>query len=110
MDVKKNVTLLNVIGMNLVLFNHLYLGLFNDIAFVYLLQSDAYFNIPVEEASRLVGDIIFWTNPFGLCKFYLYITFFIIVCDFCIGYVHDIFGRRFTIFIGFIIYSISIGA
>lgn len=61
MDVKKTVTTLNIIGMTLVLFNALSLQLFNEVAFVYLLQAENYFNVPTKQASVIVGDIIFWT-------------------------------------------------
>ena len=56
----------------------------------------------------VIGDIIFWTYPIGLRnfkKFKLNIVF-----DFGIGYIHDIVGRRITIFLGFTIASIAVAA
>lgn len=92
--VKKDVSCANVTGMNLVLFNSLSLLLFHEVAFVYLMQSDSYFGMDPKEAAALSGSIIFWSQPFG------------IVGDFLAGYVHDICGRRNTIFIGFMIASV----
>jgi hypothetical protein len=37
MNVKRNISIINIIGMDFVLFNSLYLLLFYEIAFVYLL-------------------------------------------------------------------------
>ena len=46
MATKKDITKLNLLGMNLVLFNSLALLLFYEVAFVYLVQSSDYFNVP----------------------------------------------------------------
>jgi hypothetical protein len=58
---KHNISLSNILGMNLVLFNSLSLVLFYEVSFVYLLQSDKYFNVPTDEASIVAGDLIFYT-------------------------------------------------
>lgn len=71
MQAKRNITKLNVLGMNLVLFNSLALLLFYEVAFVYLVQSNTYFDVPTGEASVVIGDVIFWTYPIGLRKFFL---------------------------------------
>lgn len=68
MNTKRNITKWNILGMNLVLFNSLSLLLFYDIAFVYLVQSSTYFDVPTGQASVVIGDVIFWTYPIGLSK------------------------------------------
>lgn len=68
MNTKRDISKLNLLGMNLVLFNSLSLLLFYEVAFVYLVQSQSYFDVPTGQASTVIGDVIFWTYPLGLSK------------------------------------------
>ena len=68
MVTKRGVSVWNIIGMNLVLFNSLSLLLFHEVAFVYLLQAKDYFNLTPAKAAQVAGSLIFWSQPFGIGK------------------------------------------
>jgi hypothetical protein len=69
MQTKREVSCKNIVGMNLILFNSLSLLLFHEVAFVYLLQAKEYFNLDANTAAKYAGDLIFWSQPFGICKY-----------------------------------------
>ena len=95
LHVKEGVTRWNIIAMTLILFTMLQILLFYEVSFVYLLQAEDYFNLSTQEASIVSNDIIFWTQLMSL------------VFDLLFGSCHDLFGRKLTIVIGFMIASIA---
>jgi hypothetical protein len=70
--------------------------LFYAVSFVYLLQSDEYFNLTTNEASVMIGDLMFWTQILTL------------PFDIIGGSLHDLFGRKITIFGGLMIGALSV--
>lgn len=91
MNVKPGVTLVNVISMLLVIANTTISATFLFFSIVYFLQSPTYFNLQSKDSASMAGDLIFYSYPFAI--------FF----DFTSGYVYNVMGRRWTIFVGFMI-------
>ena len=72
--VKEGVTIWNIIGMAMVLPTMLQMLTYLDVAFVYLIQNENYFNIPNDEASIVAGDIIFYMHIICLCKYFILLS------------------------------------
>ncbi len=62
-----------------------YMGTFINVANIFLLKDPEFYNIPASEIGRVSNSIIFMGLTFQICL------------SLIIGYVYDLFGRRWTI-------------
>lgn len=63
MNVKKGVSLINVISMLLVVANTMLTVSYIFFSSVYYLQSPSYFGLEKEQSASVAGDLIFYSYP-----------------------------------------------
>lgn len=94
--VKDGVTYANVLAIPLVPFCVVMLASYLNAQVIFLLDDPDYFNVSTEKIGYVSGMLIFVSLPFA------------IVGTAFVGYLYDILGRRFTLFLSFILGSIGI--
>ena len=98
LSVKSGVSGWNVFGMIMVLGTDMIATTYIFFSSVYFLQAKQYFGMDPDKAAATLSELLFFSQPLALCF------------DVSAGFFYAVFGRRWTIFVGFCFMSFGVAA